>query len=98
MDPAEVGTDGPAFLALVGGDPAYPVLVCEGTGEYENYMLTVGRGIPMETGDPFVYYHWTDCFFSRLVYPEESASEHYAHEILSIVAGEQIWPVQPGNT
>ena len=92
-DPAAVRADGPFYLALVGGDPAYPVLICEGTGDHANYLLTVGRGVYRETGEPFVYYHWTDRFFSSLENPEENIVENYVNEILSMVSGNRIWPV-----
>lgn len=94
LDPAAIKRDGPFYLALVAKNPAMPLLVCEGTGEYENYLLSIGHGINAETKEPFVYYNWGDQFFTSLAYPDESVTEYYRNEILPLVAGESVWPVQ----
>ena len=93
-DPAAIPTDGPFYLALMSGDAACPVLVCEGTGDYEYYLLSVGRGTFYETGEPFVYYHWTDYFFDSLRHPEETILEDYANGVLHGISNGQIWPVR----
>ena len=94
VDPAAINMDSPSCLALIGGNPGMPVLVCEGAGDYENYILHIGRGIFQETQEPFFYYSWEDRFFSRLLNPEETNVDYYRNEILSIVAGNSTWPVE----
>ena len=94
VDPAAIRADGPFYLALISEDPAYPLLICEGTGDYSNYLLSVGRGISQKTREPFVYYHWEDRFFSSLDYPEKSITDYYADETIKLVAGDSIWPVR----
>ena len=96
LDPAVLRTDGPFYLALIGGETGFPAVVCEGTGEYAHYLLTAGRGVSQETGEPFVYYRWKDCFFTSLCYPDTSVAEQYRQDTLRIVAGEETWPVRPG--
>ena len=94
VDPAVIRKDGSFYLALMYGDPAYPLLICEGTGDYSNYLLSVGRGISQYTKEPFVYYHWEDCFFSSLDHPEKSITDYNADETIKLVAGDSIWPVR----
>ncbi len=94
VDPAVIRMDGPFYLALIEKKAGYPVLICEGTGEYKYYLLSVGRGVDQKTGEPFVYYNWKDCFFSNLIDPEKTIAEYDKDEILKIVCGDKIWPVQ----
>ncbi len=94
VDPAVINTDGLSCLALITGDPETPVLVCEGTGDYANYILSVGRGISQETQKPFIYYQWEDYFFSGLLHPKETIMDYYRNEILPLVAENNIWPVE----
>ena len=94
LDPAAIKRDGSFYLALITENPDMPLLICEGTGEYEHYLLSIGHGINAETKQPFVYYNWGDQFFNALAHPEETVTEYYRNEVLPLVAAESIWPVQ----
>lgn len=94
LDPASVNTDGPFYLLLVSKESGFPLLVCEGTGEYADCMLSVGRGVSLETKKPFVYYRWSDEFYTGLLHPEKDIVEYQKENVLSVVAGDQIWPVR----
>ena len=97
VDPTAIRADSPIYLGLISKDPGFPILICEGTGEYKDYLLTVGRGVKRETGEPFVYYHWTDCFVNSLAYPEKTIAEYYKDETLHLVCGDKIWSVRAEN-
>lgn len=94
LDPASVNMDGPFYLVLVGKEYGFPLLVCEGTGEYADCMLSVGRGVFRETKKPFVYYHWSDEFFTGLCCKGESFVDYHRENDLHAVAGDRIWAVQ----
>ena len=96
VDPATIRTDGAFVLALLEKQAEKPMLVCEGCGEYEYCMLTVGRGVSIRTGEPFVYFHWSDEFFTVIQHPDQPTTWYEQEEILPIVAGDQIWKVSPG--
>ena len=94
LDPAAIRTDGPFFLALIGGEPGFPLLVCDGTGDFAQCRLHIGRGVSDETKEPFVYYQWEDCFFEYLSNPETSAAERYRQETLEYICKNTVWPVR----
>ena len=92
-DPEGIRMDGSFCLALKGG-PAYPVLVCEGTGNYEHFVFTVGRGVQYDTKEPFVYYSWEDGFLTELAHPGMTAAEYQRNEMLPFICGDRVWEVQ----
>ena len=95
VDPATIRTDGAFVLALLEKKAGSPVLFCEGCGEYKYCILAVGRGVSLETGEPFVYFHWSDEFFTAIQHPDQPTIWYEQEEILPIVAGDQIWEVSP---
>ena len=70
-------------------------LICEGTGDYADGILTIGRGIRYQTQKPDIYYGWADHFTDKIMHPEQSVIEYEVEEVWKAnVAGNRIWPVQ----
>ena len=95
LDTANIKADGSFYLALIMGGNDSPVLICEGTGDYADGILTIGRGIPYQTQKPDIYYGWADHFTDKMLHPEQSVIEYEIEEVWKAnVAGNRIWPVQ----
>lgn len=94
VDSSRIRWGGAFCLSWFQGLPAYPFLVCEGTGDRADYLLKIGRGVNSETREPFVYYSWVDVFRVALEYPETNLLDYYRENLMYGFPKDQIWTVR----
>lgn len=91
LDPASVDADSPVWLCSLDGQP---VLICQGTGAYKHYILSVGHGTDYRDQTPFFYFSWDECMSFEAYDPDRSLADVYVESVLSPLTGGSVWMVE----